>query len=1117
MFWSLDIAATSSNLNKLLDGENVTLQEIMEEEDVLQELRTDNKKLVNFLIKNENLGELVKMIVSEPDPSIDETQQFKNASLACDMLTADLEHNEMLSDLLLDPNNSSLMLQNTNSTSHFSHFSSMNTPYFSASSPTQSQPIDDYNSPIKSEETATQESGDSGLNDEQNNPENQNSNSPEAGESQLPSEKKESSENGTENSENSENIGNSDNIEVNNENKESEADEDTLNGGNATVDAMVNESETNESEILLETSDSKSPVDSPTLPSDSAPDPLRHINTLFSFLNSKEINPLLASYFSRTLAELLQRKPEKIWSYIRDNQGQEFFQNVVRHINTSAIWDLLMRLMTCKEGRTKTEILTWLNTHGLIKSLIENLKPDKGSLKNHAASLALTDIVRLSRERSEFGFGNPLLDELEQEATINAILDTILEADELAQSKDDSEDCDYTILSGVNVLLSILEPAPSRLSMAPGINNLNMMNDYYNDYSLTDEQEREVQNRYQNVIDVTLNCMAKRIESLTNMLKRPPSRNFRRCPANMPNGIEFKSLGASRLNICKLFTEILKHKNAKMNQIFIKNGVLKTMVDLFFEYCFNNFLHALVTTVIQHIFETPLEIAKNNKDKANGNNNSLAPSLDTTADSENSIENDGLTEDEANLLVENLLVDCQLAHRIVAVMEYEKMRTSENAKMCELPSLLPFHPNLRLPSAETKIDSKSSDDIVTTKLRPPRLPYMGHLAKIAGIVELRLEFLLNQDNNNPPPVFNPSAFGGPRLGHLNQQTKAKNSLDTSKLKAFIEATLQKSFSEEFLVRWQSLCNNELTKQRDRNNKRLGGNLPQSRFGYPFSSNDAGRGSGLSYFYSGNDNEEEEEDQEETQDQRGEHYITSAANDLYDNYANTGLMSQQENAPKGIGSITGDTDTSSASHFDNENLTKGNQIPDYNNVGDYDLSLDDKNSEEIAVEEKQKQDRASYDQIVGQKIPAINENYEDDAELEKLEVKEFKKEYNINHINEDDEDDDSEDVVTDESGTSEEESGEEDESSEEETPDTMPVPVGSESTITTSTVDEFDPWSGKVTLAESSKNNQDGALTTETCTESNNAEFVTEAWNTQSTEPTEKSEQTEDWANFDNFK
>ena len=91
---------------------------------------------------------------------------------------------------------------------------------------------------------------------------------------------------------------------------------------------------------------------------------------------------------------------------------------------------------------------------------------------------------------------------------------------------------------------------------------------------------------------------------------------------------------------------------------------------------------------------------------------------------------------------------------------------------------------------------------------------------------------------------------------------------------------------------------------------------------------------------------------------------------------------------------------------------------YNNVGDYDLSLDDKNSEETTVEEKQKQDRASYDQIVGQKIPAINENYEDDAELEKKEVEEFKKEYNINHLieeDDDDEDDDSEDTQE-ESGT-----------------------------------------------------------------------------------------------------
>ena len=131
-----------------------------------------------------------------------------------------------------------------------------------------------------------------------------------------------------------------------------------------------------------------------------------------------------------------------------------------------------------------------------------------------------------------------------------------------------------------------------------------------------------------------------------------------------------------------------------------------------------------------------------------------------------------------------------------------------------------------------------------------------------------------------------------------------------------------------------------------------------------------------YFYSGNQDEEEEEDQDEMV--VTDHTISSNANDLYDNYANTGLMSTQE-TPKGLGSestteASNNPVTSSASYFDNENLTKGNQIPDYNNVGDYDLSLDDKNQEEIAQEEKQQQDRASYDKIVRHRIPAINENY-----------------------------------------------------------------------------------------------------------------------------------------------
>ena len=102
MFWQYEL--TTTNINNLLERDDITLQEILEEEDVLQELRTENHKLVKFLMKDENLGQLVSMIVSEPDESIEMNKQFKHASLACELLTAEINQTEMLSDLLIDDN-----------------------------------------------------------------------------------------------------------------------------------------------------------------------------------------------------------------------------------------------------------------------------------------------------------------------------------------------------------------------------------------------------------------------------------------------------------------------------------------------------------------------------------------------------------------------------------------------------------------------------------------------------------------------------------------------------------------------------------------------------------------------------------------------------------------------------------------------------------------------------------------------------------------------------------------------------------------------------------------------------------------------------------------------------
>lgn len=361
MFWQIDCA--TSNIHDLLEKDDVTLTEILEEDDVLQELRNDNHKLLKFLMKDENLGRLVNMIVCEPSEDLEMTKKFKNASLACELLTADINQTEMFCDLLIDDSKPQ----------NFFGFGGFNN------------------------------NGNAMLNSSFDNSRFDNSNS--------------SSDDGDNDQESSSN--NDTSKEDNDESKEESEDDKQ------------------QPKIKLRKEE--------------------HVSRLFDFLNSNEINPLLASYFSRTVAELLQRKPDKMWPYIRDTQGANFLNNVIKHINTSAIWDLLMRLMTCKDASLKGEILNWLSTQGLVNALIDNLRPEQGDLRNQAASLALSDIVRLSRTSNE-GSNNPLVVELEKLETVEKIIDIIVDSNQLALAEPDKiEECDCAILRLENCVLEAVD------------------------------------------------------------------------------------------------------------------------------------------------------------------------------------------------------------------------------------------------------------------------------------------------------------------------------------------------------------------------------------------------------------------------------------------------------------------------------------------------------------------------------------------------------------------------------------------------------------------------------------------------------------------------------------
>lgn len=79
MFWKFDLN-TTSHVDKLLEKEDVTLRELMDEDDVLQECKAQNRKLVDFLCRQPCMEELVQLITRQPPLDVDEKVRFKYVS-----------------------------------------------------------------------------------------------------------------------------------------------------------------------------------------------------------------------------------------------------------------------------------------------------------------------------------------------------------------------------------------------------------------------------------------------------------------------------------------------------------------------------------------------------------------------------------------------------------------------------------------------------------------------------------------------------------------------------------------------------------------------------------------------------------------------------------------------------------------------------------------------------------------------------------------------------------------------------------------------------------------------------------------------------------------------------
>ncbi|KAG7259536.1 hypothetical protein CRUP_007617 [Coryphaenoides rupestris] len=445
MFWKFDLHA-SSHLEALLEREDVTLTELMDEEDVLQECKAQNRRLLFFLSQDHCMQELLRLITTVPPTGVEEMKRFKYPNIACELLTSDV--------------------------------------------------------------------------------------------------------------------------------------------------GVINDKLGNEEPLL---------------------------DTLYGFLEQPSpLNPLLASFFSKTVGNLITRKTEQVISFLRGKEG--FLSLVLKHIDTSAMMDVLLRLISCVEPASlRQKTLHWLNEEKLAQRLIELIHPERDEERQSNASQTLCDIIRLSRDQAnqmqEISESDPLLTALESQECVGQLLQNMF-------SGDRTETC---IVNGVQVLLTLLE---IRRPVVDGV---------------MDAQGFE---RSYNVNSSILLAIQPQLIHFHRLLLDPP-----KCSPMLTSlGILEEPLGNSRLHVARL--------------------------DLFFKYTWNNFLHLQVELCVAAILrpcahemrlqpdlgtqETPLPPPLQEASKETASAEAQATDLGSSQNPDSSAH---------NAMVAHLFQHCRLVQRILDAWE----------------------------------------------------------------------------------------------------------------------------------------------------------------------------------------------------------------------------------------------------------------------------------------------------------------------------------------------------------------------------------------------------------------------------------------------------------------
>ncbi|KAL3275427.1 hypothetical protein HHI36_020188 [Cryptolaemus montrouzieri] len=257
--------------------------------------------------------------------------------------------------------------------------------------------------------------------------------------------------------------------------------------------------------------------------------------------------------------------------------------------------DLMLKLFTQVEGiETKQNILNWLDSQQIMQSLVSMFNPNIDKDRHYNVAQLLCDFIRIARDNQrnsmERADPDPLLNTLESSEIVALLLDKILNGDK----------CESAIVGGIQVLLALLDVNQNSISKFNSATSYNNINDEANDM----EQKQKVLNN----ISIAL---LDRVLDFHNLLLDPP----KKMPMELTIGVLDPPLGQTRLQVLKLFASVISSNNNDLLQKIISLGTFPLMLDLFFKYPWNNFLHTQVERCLVLALKT--YVSEDSDDTAN--------------------------------------------------------------------------------------------------------------------------------------------------------------------------------------------------------------------------------------------------------------------------------------------------------------------------------------------------------------------------------------------------------------------------------------------------------------------------------------------------------------------